>query len=99
MNSEGGIMHNYDFGNFGGSGRQSAYGEPENGGTRKQSVFSLVVMIAVVAIIAVLALAAVFWVLGLLFHIAGLIVKVAILAAVAAVVWRWVSRHRAHDRI
>jgi hypothetical protein len=92
-------MHNYDFGGFGSSAREPTYGGPEDGGPRKHSVFSLVVMIAVVAVIAVLALALGFWLLGLVFHLAGLIVKVAVLAAVAALIWRRISRHRSRDQV
>ena len=37
--------------------------------------------------------------LGLLFHLAGWILKVAMLAAVAALVWRRINRRRSHDQV
>jgi len=91
-------MHNYEFGSYGGQGHQSAPGDPDGGRPRQHSVFSLVAMIAVIAVIALLALSVAFWVFGLVFHIAGMIFKVAILAAVAALVWRRVTRHRPRHR-
>jgi hypothetical protein len=92
-------MHNYDFGGFGSSSSEHTYGGPEQGRPHKQSVFSLVVMIAIVVVVAVLALALGFWLLGLVFHLAGLIIKVAIVAAVAALIWRRISRRRSHDQV
>jgi len=83
---------NYDFGPIGGSAAQSPYHEPENDSHHKNSIFSLIVMIVVVAIIGAVALSVTFWALGFLFHLAGWILKVALLAAVAAFVWRWVNR-------
>ena len=91
-------MHNYEFGSWGGS-RRGPYGESEGEGPRKQSTFSLIVMIAVVAVLAIIGLGIAFWVLGFLFHIAGWILKVAVLAAVAAFIWRRVTRHRSSERI
>jgi hypothetical protein len=85
-------MHNYEFGAAGGSGGENPYTEPENHGSRKNSMFSLIVMIVVIAVIAAVALTITFWALGFLFHLAGWILKVAVLAAVAAFVWRWVNR-------
>jgi len=92
-------MHNDDFGAYGSTTHQGPYGAPDNGGPDHRSVFSLVVMIAVVALAAIVGLSIAFWALGLLFHLAGLIFKVAILAAVAALVWRRVSRHRCRNQI
>ena len=54
-------------------------------------------MIVVVAILGAVALSVVFWALGFLFHLAGWILKIAVLAAVAAFVWRKVSRRSSHD--
>lgn len=87
-------MHNYDFGAFGGYGQHGPYGEPE-GAPRRHSVFSLVVTIIVVAVGAAIVLGLLFWTLGLVFSIAGWIIRIAILAAVAALVWRRLTRHRA----
>jgi len=85
-------MHNYESGSFFGSGSYSPSADPDE--HRGRSIFSLIVMGAVVAVGAVLVLGAAFWVLGLVFHLAGWIIKVAILAAVAALVWRRVTRGR-----
>jgi hypothetical protein len=98
MRLEGGIMHNYDFGSSGASHR-GPYGEPEGETGRKQSLFSLIVMIVVVAVLAVVGLGVVFWALGFLFHLAGWILRIAVLAAVAAFVWRRINRRRAPDRL
>lgn len=92
-------MPNYDFGHMGGSAAQSPYTEPENAGPRKNSMFSLIVMIVVVAVIGIVALSVAFWVMGFLFHLAGWILRIAVLAAVAAFVWRWVSRRSCRDRL
>jgi hypothetical protein len=98
ISGEGGIMHNYEFGSWGAS-RPGPYGEPEGEGPRKHSTFSLIVMIAVVAVLAIIGLGVAFWLLGFLFHIAGWILKIAVLAAVAAFVWRRITRHRSSERI
>jgi hypothetical protein len=87
-------MHNYESGSFFGSGSSNPSGEPDE--HRGRSFFSLIVMIAVVAVGAVLVLGTAFWVLGLLFHMAGWILRVALLAAVAAFVWKRITRGRSH---
>src|SRR5690348_11981272 len=79
MRSEGGMMHNYEFGSSGGT-HQDPYGRPEGGDHGKHSVFSLIVMIVVVAVLAVAGLSIVFWALGFLFHLAGWILRIAVLA-------------------
>jgi hypothetical protein len=91
-------MHNYEFGSWGTS-RQGPYGEPEGEGPRKHSTFSLIVMIAVVAVLAIVGVTVVFWALHFLFHLAGWILRVAVLAAVAAFVWRRITRRRSSERI
>ena len=85
-------MHNYESGSSFGSGSYGSTGDPD--GHRGRSIFSLIVMIAVVAVGAVLVLGTAFWVLGLVFHMVGWILKVALLAAVAALVWRSITRGR-----
>jgi putative flippase GtrA len=91
-------MHNYEFGSWGAS-RPGPYSEPGGDSPRKHSTFSLIVMIAVVAVLAILGLGVTFWVLGFLFHLAGWILRVAVLAAVAALVWRWITRRRSSERL
>ena len=92
-------MHNYDAGPLGDPAHHSGYGDPEPDRPRKPSILSLVVMIVVVAAVAGVGLTITFWALGLVFHLAGWIFKVAVLAAVAAFVWRRVSRRSSHHRI
>jgi hypothetical protein len=89
-------MHNYDFGSSGGT-HEGPYGG--SGDAPKRSMFSLIVMIVVVAVLAIGALGIAFWAVGFLFHIAGWILRVAVLAAVAAFVWRWVNRRWSRDRV
>ena len=86
-------MHNYEFGSWGAS-RPGPYGEPEGDAPHKHSTFSLIVMIVVVAVLPSSVSGVAFWALGFLFHLAGWILRVAVLAAVAAFVWRWVTRRR-----
>ena len=90
-------MPNYDSDTYG--AQQSTHVKPEYGGAPKHSVFSLVVMIGAVAVAGAIALTIAFFLLGFVFHLVGFILKVAILAAVAALVWRRITRHRSHDRI
>ena len=92
-------MHDYVSGALGGSTHQTPYGGPERHTSEKHSVFSLIVMVVVIAVIAAVGLSITFWALGFLFHLLGWILKVAVLAAVAAVVWRWVSRRCNQDRV
>jgi hypothetical protein len=99
IGGEGGIMSNYDFGPIGGSAAQSPYHEPENDSHHKNSIFSLIVMIVIVAVIGAVALSVAFWVIGILFHLAGWILRIAVLAAVAAFVWRKVSHRWSRDHL
>jgi hypothetical protein len=92
-------MSDYNFGPIGGSAAQSPYNEPENDSCHKNSIFSLVVMIVVVAVIGAVALGVTFWVFDFLFHLAGWILRIAVLAAVAAFVWRKINRRRSRDHI
>jgi hypothetical protein len=57
-------------------------------------VFSLVALIAVVAIVGALALALVLLILGTLFSLAGFILKVALIVAVSAFIWRRIMRRK-----
>jgi hypothetical protein len=92
-------MHNYDAGPLGDPAHHTGYGEPEPNRPRKPSIFSLIVMIVAVAAIAAVGLTITFWALGFMFHLAGWILRVAVLAAVAAYVWRRVNRRWSHDRL
>ena len=92
-------MPNYDFGPFGGSGGPSPYTEPEHDTHHKSSMLSLVVMIVLLAVLGGIALSVTFWAMGFLFHLAGWILRIAVLAAVGAFVWHKVSRRWSHDRL
>jgi len=60
----------------------------------RHSTLSLILLIAAVAVIGIIAIGFTFWALGFLFHVFGLVLKIAILAGVAALVWRRVARGR-----
>jgi hypothetical protein len=81
-------MHDYQYGS---SGSRSG-GNPD--GPHHYSTLSLVLLVVGVAVAAALGLGIVFWALGFLFHLAGWIIKIAILAAVAAFVWRRITCRR-----
>lgn len=89
-------MHNYEFGSSGGS---SGYTGPSDGDGPRHSVLSLVLLICGVAVVAAVGLGAVFWALGFLFHIAGLILRIALITAVVAFVWRRVVRGRCRTSV
>jgi putative flippase GtrA len=80
-------MHDYQFG----SGSRAG-DNPD--GPHHYSTLSLVLLIVGLAIAAAVGLGIVFWVLGFLFHLVGWIVKIAILAAVAAFIWRRIAGRR-----
>jgi hypothetical protein len=88
-------MHNFEFGPSSGGGQFESQvpGEPP----RNHSVLSLVILICLVAGAAVIGLGLLFWVLGFAFHVAGLLLRIALLTAVVAFIWRRVvhgrSRH------
>jgi hypothetical protein len=90
-------MHNYEFGSRGGTGQYSSErytpaGDPDRRGDR--SILGLVVMVAVAVLVAMVGLGFAFWALGLFFHLLGFILRVALLTAVVAFVWRRVVRGR-----
>jgi len=89
-------MHSYETGPYGTGPTFRVFGSDEEE-PKRHSMFSLIALIAVIAVAAALALGLVFLILGTLFSIAGAILKVAILAAIAALVWRRVMRRR-HSR-
>lgn len=80
-------------GSIGGSGDPSAYtGYGDLNQPPRRSPFGLACTIACVAVAAVVGLGVVFWALGFVFDMLGWILRIAILAAVAAFVWRRVTR-------
>jgi hypothetical protein len=89
---EGGAMHSYEFGATGGSGGES----PKDPGDKRSgnSALSLILLIAVVVVVGVVGLGLAFWILGTLFHFAGDIVRLALVVAVVALVWRRIAGHR-----
>jgi hypothetical protein len=90
-------MHNYEFGPTTGPGYHSD--QTPGGSPRRYSVLSLIIIICAVAIVATLGLGLAFWVLAFLFHIAGFIVKVALITAAIAFVWRRVVHGRCRHRV
>jgi uncharacterized transporter YbjL len=88
---EGGIMHNYDFGSTTGP---QAFNRPGGDEPPRHSVLSLVLLIVAVGIVAAVGLGLVFWAFGFLFHVASLLLKVALIVAVAALVWKRITRGR-----
>jgi hypothetical protein len=89
-------MHSYEFGSSGGSG---SAGSPGDRGDKSNgnSALSLVLLIALVVVVAVVALSLAFWILGALFNFGGVILKIALLTAIVALVWRRIAgRRRRH---
>ena len=84
-------MHDYQFGSSG----SRAGGDPD--GPHRYSTLSLVLLIVGVAVAAALGLGIVFWALGLVWHLVGDIIKIAILAAVAAFIWRRIAGRRSRS--
>jgi putative flippase GtrA len=62
------------------------------GAPRRHSVLSLVLLIVGVAVAAALGLSLAFWAFGFLFHILGFVLRIALVVAVAAFVWKRVMR-------
>ena len=93
-------MHNYEYGTAGMSGGPGAGGDPYRYGGQGdrpgRGMLGTVLMIVVIAIGAMLLLGTAFWAIGLVFHLFGWILRVALLVAVAAFVWRRVTRGRGH---
>jgi len=85
-------MHNYEFGSSSGGGpfENRTPGDPQPG----HSVLSLVILVCLVAGAAVVGLGLAFWALGFVFHAAGLLLRIALITAVVAFVWRRVVRGR-----
>ncbi|MDE3203069.1 MAG: hypothetical protein KGQ66_02475 [Acidobacteriota bacterium] len=63
------------------------------GGRRSGPLGTLLTWV-IFAMVALLALAALGWILGLVFHVAALLIKVALATAVIAFVWRTVAGRR-----
>lgn len=66
---------------------------------RHRGTLSLVLMIAAGIMVAIVGLTAFFWVLGIAFHVAGLVIRVAVVVGVVAFVWKRVvhGRHHKYD--
>ena len=82
-------MHSFDSGPVGAQFHEVGGDEPGH-----RSAFSLIALIAVTAVLALLALGVVLLVLGFVASLAGMLLKVVILAAVAAFIWKRVMRCR-----
>ena len=90
-------MHNYEFGSSSGGGQF----ESQVPGDRPQShsVLSLIILVCLVAVAAAVGLGLAFWALGFVFHVAGLLLRIALVTAVIAFVWRRVVRGRCRRNI
>lgn len=82
-------MHSFESGPIGAQFHEVGGDEPGH-----RSAFSLMALIAVVAVLAVLVLGLVLLVLGFVASLAGTLLKIVILAAVAAFIWKRVMRCR-----
>ena len=71
----------------------------EGGGPRPHGILRTVLIWAAVAVAAILLFGTAVWAVGLLFHLAELLLKVALVTAVVALVWRRITRrqHRNYD--
>jgi hypothetical protein len=85
-------MQNSGHGAFGGASPYPPGGRPDD--ASKPSLLSLVLLLAALIIGAVILVGVAFWALGLVFSVAGLLLRVALVVAVAALVWRRVVRGR-----
>ena len=65
----------------------------------RHGIIRTVVMWTAIAVVAMLAFGTVAWAFGLLFHLAALLLRVALVTAVVAFVWRRISRRgpRSYD--
>ena len=84
-------MQNTDHGNFGGGPRPPG---GRRGEDRGPSSLSLVLLVGALIVGAVILVGVLFWALGLVFSVAGLLLRVALVVAVAAFVWKRVIRGR-----
>lgn len=84
-------MHNFEVGSTGGP---APYGSQVPDGPHRNSVLSLVLLIGTIVVVASIALGLVLWTVGLVFSLAGVILRVLILTAVVALVWRYIARRR-----
>ena len=64
---------------------------------RRHGIVRTALMWAGIALVAMLVFGAVTAVFGLVFHLAVLLIKVALVAALAAFIWRRVTRRRHYD--
>jgi hypothetical protein len=69
------------------------------GRCRPRGIVRTALMWAAIAVLAMLAFGTVIWAFGLVFHLAALLLKIALVTAVVAFIWRRVTRrpHRDYD--
>jgi hypothetical protein len=84
-------MHNYDLGPSSGS---RPFTPPPGPDEPRHSVLSLVLLIVAVGVAAALALGLLFWAFGFLFSFAAVLLRVALIVAVAAFIWKRITRGR-----
>lgn len=74
---------------------QQAYGPgPARG--RGHGIVRTVLLWTAIAVAAMLAFGTITWAFGLLFHLAALLLRIALVTAVVAFVWRRVTRRHGH---
>ncbi len=70
---------------------------PETG-RHGPSLLRMVVAVALIAMVASLVFGSALWAVGLVFHLVGFVVRLAILAAIGRFIWRRVVHHPAGRR-
>jgi len=74
-------------------------GAPDPGPCRP-SLFRMVVAAVLIGVVASVLFGSALWAIGVVFHIVGVVVRLAILAALGTFIWRRVThRHRSDHRI
>lgn len=74
-------------------------GAPDPGPYRP-SLFRMVVAAVLIGVVASVLFGSALWAIGVVFHIVGVVVRLAILAALGTFIWRRVThRHRSGHRI
>jgi hypothetical protein len=66
---------------------------------RPRSIVRTALVWGAIAIVAMMVFGTGIWAIGLIFHLIGLLFQIALITAVAAFVWRWVTRrnHRSYN--